>query len=392
MKERNYGIDIFKMFAMYLVCVLHVLGQGGVVISTEKFSANYVVAWGLTLFAYTSVNCFALASGYVGYKAKFRPRKIIELYFIVLFYGIVFLALFSAADKNNFGFNNVLQAVFPSFSNTNPLYYWYFTAYAIMFMLMPFFNYVINKLERKKHAFLIVILLSLYCIIPAVMGTDYFHTTNGYSYLWLSALFIVGAYISKYKLFENVKTYKILIALALSLIITVSAHVLLNLYYTNVAEVNIDAQAEVLSNQFGIYSNFMRPSMFANYTFPTTVINSILLLAVFSKIKLKNKFLQNRVVSLVPLVFSVYIIHTNKFIFEQIIASLFEGYAKLNPVFLVLAVLGTALAIFVICIMIDMLRFELFKLIKVDKLCLFIENKLRAFWNRLFEKKEREAV
>ena len=76
----------------------------------------------------------------------------------------------------------------------------------------------------------------------------------------------------------------------------------------------------------------------------------------------------------------------------MILPDLFESYAELNPALMILAVLGTALAIFIICIMIDMLRFELFKLCRVDKLCEFIEKKMRAFWNKLFERKSGDAV
>lgn len=30
MKERNYGIDLLRLVLMYMVCILHTLGQGGV--------------------------------------------------------------------------------------------------------------------------------------------------------------------------------------------------------------------------------------------------------------------------------------------------------------------------------------------------------------------------
>lgn len=392
LRERNYGIDLFKMFAMYLVCVLHVLGQGGVVVNTEKLTVNYIVSWGLTLIAYTSVNCFALASGYVSYKSKFKPRRVIELYLIVFFYGIVFLTIFSAINKDYLDLNNILLTLIPSVNKQNPLYYWYFTAYLILFMVMPFYNYIINSFEKKKLAYLIFILLMMYSIIPALLNMDYFHTINGYSYLWISTLYFIGAYASKYKIFEKIKASKLFVLFLISVFITVGGHVLVNWYLNKYSQVDIDSQAIVLSNQYGIYSNYMRTSMFANYTFPTTLINSFLLFGLFSKIKVKRPAIQSKIVAFIPLIFSVYIIHTNKFVFEQIISSLFEGYASFNPVLLVLAVLGTALAIFIICIMIDMLRFELFKLCRVDKLCEFVEKKMRAFWNKLFERKSGDAV
>ena len=44
--EKNYGIEWLRILSMYMVAVLHTLGQGG---------------------TFGAVDCFALISGYVGY-------------------------------------------------------------------------------------------------------------------------------------------------------------------------------------------------------------------------------------------------------------------------------------------------------------------------------------
>ncbi len=389
MKERNYGIDIFKMFAMYLVCVLHVLGQGGVIYTVEPLSLNYAVSWSLELIAYVAVDCFALASGYVGYKTKFKPRRLINLWFTTVFYGLIITLLFAVTKATSIGFDDFKYAVFP-FCYGNSAGYWYFTAYTVMFAFIPLFNYLINNISQKKFAYLVVVIIVLFCVIPAIKQSDYFFTANGYSWLWLASLYIIGSYIGKYCCFKRVKTRTLVFAIAICITISCAGHYLLNWYFVNYKMQDISTQADFLSNPYG--NLLLKPGTFANYTFPTTLIISVLFLVLFSRIKVKKDYLKSKINSYVPLVFSVYLIHTNRLVFSGIMSGLFEGYAEFNPVLLVLAVLGTALAIFVICIMIDMLRFELFKLIKVDKLCLFIENKLRSFWNGVFEKKESEVV
>ena len=387
LKERNYGIDIFKMFAMYLVCVLHVLGQGGVLFSVEALSVNYVVVWTLELIAYVAVNCFALASGYVGINAKFRPNKLIYLWMATVFYGVLITFVFFISGVVNIGFVDWKKALTPFLSGNYGGGYWYLTAYAVTFLLVPFYNYLLNNFEKKKLAYLVAILFVLFSVIPAVKQQDYFLLKDGYSYAWISVLYIIGGYIGKYKPFEKLKTRTVCLLCFLSFFIVSFGHNLLNWYIVNIKNADISGQADALTSIYGKDGRFLKAGIFLNYTFPATLISAVILLELFSRIKVKNGFLKSKLVSFVPLVFFVYIIHTNRLVFDNILAGLFESYAKLNPVLLVLAVLGTALAIFVICIMIDMLRFELFKLIKVDKLCLFVENRLRSFWNKLFEKK-----
>ena len=40
MTERNYGIDLFRMLAMFMVAILHVLGQGGILGNTPPRIAS----------------------------------------------------------------------------------------------------------------------------------------------------------------------------------------------------------------------------------------------------------------------------------------------------------------------------------------------------------------
>jgi hypothetical protein len=60
----------------------------------------------------------------------------------------------------------------------------------------------------------------------------------------------------------------------------------------------------------------------------------------------------------------------------------FADYLELNPIFMAFAVLGTALAIWFICSMIDRIRLEIFKILKVRQLSNNIEIVLKAKFTR----------
>ena len=63
--KRNYGIDALRLISMFMVVVLHVLGQGGVLKAAKN--GQYIISWLLEIIAYCAVNCYAIISGYVGY-------------------------------------------------------------------------------------------------------------------------------------------------------------------------------------------------------------------------------------------------------------------------------------------------------------------------------------
>lgn len=73
--EKNYGIEWLRILSMYMVAVLHTLGQGGILGSFKQGDLSFSIAWFLETAAFGAVDCFALISGYVGYHSHFRYKK-----------------------------------------------------------------------------------------------------------------------------------------------------------------------------------------------------------------------------------------------------------------------------------------------------------------------------
>ena len=93
-EERNYGIDLLRSVAMFMVAILHVLGQGGILKATEDSPGQLYAAWFLEIAAYCAVNCYALISGYVGLYAKHRYSSLAELWLRVTYYTVFFTVFF----------------------------------------------------------------------------------------------------------------------------------------------------------------------------------------------------------------------------------------------------------------------------------------------------------
>ena len=100
---RNYGIDLLRMFAMFLIAMLHVLGQGGVLNATVNSGTKNEAAWFLEICAYCAVNCYAIISGYVGISSKFKYTNIIMLWLQVAFYTLSITAVFSVLKPGTIG-------------------------------------------------------------------------------------------------------------------------------------------------------------------------------------------------------------------------------------------------------------------------------------------------
>jgi surface polysaccharide O-acyltransferase-like enzyme len=353
-KERNYGVDLLRIVAMLFILILHVLGHGGILEESVPLSIHYELAWFLEISAYCAVNCYSLISGFVGYDSQFRYANIIYLYLQVIFYTVLVTCIFAICMPGSVGVKYFIKAIFPFAFGT----YWYFTAYFGMFFLIPFMNYFIKKLSGELASKMILIIVCVFSILPTIFHNDMFNTSSGYSMLWLSLMYLVGACMRKYNLNKMISARNAALGYWICIIVTWASKLVL----------------ELLTNK--IFGAPKGGNLLVSYTSPTIIGAAIMLLLCFSKINFRNAW-KKIIAFFAPIAFGVYLIHEEPLIRDNFINGRFEEYLKYNPVVMVLLVLGTAFAIWLVCSLIDRIRLKLFEVLKIKQLAGNIENSLK---------------
>ncbi len=106
----NAGIDFLRIFAMFMIVVTHVLGKGGVRDSVAgTVDVHFLQTWIIQASVYVAVNCYALISGYVGFRSNFKYSKVVNLWLQVAFYSIGITLFFLILGKD-IGSNDWLAA------------------------------------------------------------------------------------------------------------------------------------------------------------------------------------------------------------------------------------------------------------------------------------------
>ena len=154
---RNYGIDLLKILCMFFIVILHCIGHGGLASSTIENSTTYRFVWLMETIAYCAVDIFGLISGYVAYtdeEKKFKISNFIRLWLQVVFYSLSITTIFYFLKENSVLKSEFSNSVTPIAHNL----YWYFTAYAALFVFMPLINKAIrncNNTFLKKMFYII---------------------------------------------------------------------------------------------------------------------------------------------------------------------------------------------------------------------------------------------
>ncbi len=356
--SRNYGIDAFRIISMLMVVMLHVLRHGGILESAE--SANYWAVWFLEILAYCAVNCYALVSGYVGVYAKYKISNLAILWCRVAFYTIPITVVCKIVFPDKIGLGTLVSAFFPVYSGA----YWYFTAYAVMFLFIPFMNEAVARLSQNALRFsLIAIVISVSVIRPfaSIIWDDIFKLQNGYSGWWLMILYLIGAYVRKYGLFNRIKSHRTGIFLsayfAFAVITWLSKLILQFISYRLFGEIKLDG-------------------ILVEYCSITILGCAVSLLLAFEQLKLRSA-MAKAVAILSPLAFSVYLIHEQFFIKNEFIVDKLKWVAGLPVWQVVPTVLGIVIAIYLICSIIDLGRHYLFTKLDVKNRLIRSEEKLK---------------
>ena len=353
-KKRNIGIDLLRIVCMLMVLTLHIIGPGGLLNSIKMFSAKYEIAWLFEILCYCAVDCYAIITGYVMCESKVKISNIINLWMQVWVYSVVLTIGMMIMVPGSVGTKTLFYSLFPVTFNM----WWYFSAYFGMFLFLPFINRWLENISKRELKKFIVIDIVIICVFPVVMHSDPFLFNYGYSTIWLTLMYILGAYIKKFVDLDKISKKKCLIAY-----FTINIFLWINKFVVDYIINSIIPG----KREHGI--------TFITYTSIFVVVSAVLMVIFFAKLQIKNNVLQKSIKALSSVSFGVFLIHTHPSIWNIIKGMIVSITTSSTPMF-VLKIVGTVLAIYVVCSFIDYLRLLLFKALKVKNLSIKIGNSI----------------
>ena len=341
MKKRNTGINLFKLFSMFMIALLHVLGMGGITGAAAGTSSYYPV-YLMQNAAFCAVNCYALVSGYLMLGKEIKPSRITELWFEVFFYSVSISAIMMIVYRDLFSARNIVYAVTPIISNQ----YWYLTSYFMMYLFVPMMNKFADAANKKVFTATIVVILVL-TTGSLMIKQDGFRLNDGYSPIWLMIMYLVGAYMKKFNVGAKMKKW---LALLLYVISSLCSFILC-VFSKKLLKIMLGNDISYLS-----------------YTSPFVVLSAIFLFIFFSKLKFGKKT-EKLINYITPAALGVYLIHTHPLVFNKLMKDIAMPLVNHGTAAMIFGSVAIALAVLIICIVIDLLRIQLFRLIRINALC-----------------------
>ena len=348
---------------MYTLIINHMLGYNNVYNFFYSHKRKLIL---LRSFTDWHNDGFILISGIVGYKTN-KYSNLFYLWLTVFFYSVGIHKYFKYFEKKIETQNvDINKEYFPMIFNR----FWYFTSYFGMYLILPVINKGIEFLTKGEFKLVVMSTLGLFVIWRYYKNPkgDVFHFNKGYSTIWLLTYYLTGAYIGKYRInYTGIKKY--IFCLIYIFIYLIASY----LYY------------KLLNNELYIikrnnkieFPDTLKKMLSENYDSIIKVTQSITACLFFMQIKF-NKYIGKIICFVGPLVFGVYLFHTNQFTALKFMKINYDNISKnmsLNSIFSF--ILLKSLKVFVISIIIDYFRNLLFTLFRVRIILIFFEKKLR---------------
>ena len=186
-KERNSSLELLRIICMLLIITHHFAVHSNF-ISNETTVFNAFLINILSSFGKLGSNVFVMITGYFVVESKFKPRRVINVVALTIFYNSLLYVIFSAINSN-FKFVNFLKSFFPIHNEG----YWFVTTFVALSLLSPFINKMLHALTHIQHLLLVILLVLMQVYVPKV--NSYFTLS---SLAWFITLYVIGAYVRRY--------------------------------------------------------------------------------------------------------------------------------------------------------------------------------------------------
>ena len=356
-KIRNAGVDLVRILAMIGIVIWHILIHGGALNKYHRYDKLNL----FNSFFFWHLNGYGLISGIVGYKTH-KYSNLLHLWLCVLFYSIIINCYYRKYKPLTVINDKLSSEFFPVIF----FRYWYFTKYFGMYLFLPPINKGIEYLTKSE---LKILVLSLFGVI--IIWQDYknkkkdaFGINNGYSVLWFIVLYITGGYIGKYNVIYNgiKKFFFCLICLSIFISSSLLCYYLPKYNLYNIKGYYLKKIIIFIKKLYELETDSLPKN-----------IQAISLTLLLMQIKY-NKYIAKIISFIGPLTFGVYIIHDNNLVRKNEIRKILND-CPINLPFnsLIKTIITKSLKIFGLCIIMDYIRYILFTICRIRKICILLE-------------------
>lgn len=329
MSDRKFGLDVLKIISMYGIILFHFANHSQIDLYNVPLSWSWTFLAFFKLWGGIGDCCFVLITGYLYHNRSIKLKRITNLWCSVWFYSVLLGMCCIAIGWGTVSYKGIVKMIFPVIYNEYP----FFSAYIILFILIPFINKLLSEINLREYKLLAVILFLVVSIIPTIFNSSWIMTDTQLPAFLM--LYVIGAGVGQYgrDFVDFGKRERAICLFIIIIAATWLSEILLHIYISK-------------------YSFYFAWDM--NKT--PVVIGGLLLFYVFLNVTINGNKIREFLPIISSSVFGVYLIHMNRYLKTPLLDVLFDNSSIYGTWWLPIQVLLGGAFVFVVCSLIEILR------------------------------------
>ena len=340
-KTRDSSFELLRIVCAFLIIFSHWSDYSGFMFDIDDFGLSRLMTEFMRYGGKISCNCFVLISGYFLVSSKFSFSKALRLWFETFFYSVSIYIFGVVFGMTEFSATALIRHCLPLMTEQ----YWFIRAYFVLYLLVPPLNAMIRAMGSRVHKYAIVALFVPLCVVGTLVYLPFFENMNPWfsDELWFIELYLIAAYVKLYpSAFTESRKLHFALSAAITLFIWASFLIMdpICAWYNPGRPEEEGLYAYFLSSQFTI----------------TGFLCAFFYFLAFKNMRLPSLPVVDYVATTV---FGVYLIHTHPLLLKRMWQGVFSTVKYFGTFWFVPASVGVCLATFVICGVIDKIRYYL---------------------------------
>ena len=337
MKKREMNFELLRIVAMCMIIGLHYLDKGGVLGDfTQKQGVKGYLPWIFEAFFFCAVNVYVLITGYFLVEKEIQIKKVFPLWGQVLFYSLLLGIVAIGTGIVAVGELNIYRLIYYLFPVVTE-HYWFVTDYILLYILLPFINPVLVKMEKKQMQKLLLLLVAVLCISKTILPFSLAIDKKGYDVLWFLCLYLTGAYCKRFG-FSYLSTK----GKGIGLYVAASCGTFLCAYVCKLIFVKTGHLEDIVTYSY-------------SYNHLFSYLAAIGLFAFFSKVRIKPESVQKIIGNFAGAAFGVYLLHEHmdfRYVWQQWLRVDKQAESIWFPVWM----FASIVVVFVVCATVELIR------------------------------------
>lgn len=194
-KQRSSNLELYRIICMLMIVAHHYVANSGlnfsggpIVNNPNSFNSIFLSIFGA--WGKTGINCFMMITGYYMCTSKISLKKFLKLLLWIYFYKLLLFPVFLAAGYESLSLKRLVELIAPFWKLSNN-----FTGnFLVFFLTIPFWNILIQNITERQHILLTMLLVTCYTVLGTIPSF-----TLTYNYIsWFGVIYLIASYIRLY--------------------------------------------------------------------------------------------------------------------------------------------------------------------------------------------------